>query len=65
MPLINLLIVLIVIGVVIWAVTSFIPMDSNIKKLIQITGVVIALLYILSAFGVIHSFSNVQVPSIK
>lgn len=65
MPLINLLIILIVIGVVVWAVTTFIPIDSGIKRLIQIVGVVVAVFIVLNAFGVIGSLSGVRVPTIK
>lgn len=50
---IGLLVVLIVIGVLIWAVTTFIPMDSGIRTLIRVVGIVIALLYVLNAFGVL------------
>lgn len=64
MSVISLLVVLIVIGVIIWAVTTFIPMDANIKMLIRVVGVIIALLYILNAFGVIGSMSGMRVPKI-
>lgn len=57
-----LFLVLIIIGVVIWAVTVYLPMDPAIKRLIQIVGIVIAIIYVLSAFGLFHGASNIDVP---
>lgn len=47
----NILIVLIVIGLVIWLVTTYIPLDPAIKKIIQVAGILIALFYLLNALG--------------
>lgn len=47
----NILIVLIVIGLVIWLVTTYIPLDPAIKKIIQVAGILIALFYLLYALG--------------
>jgi len=65
MPLLSLLLILIVVGVVIFAVTTYIPMDPGIKRLIQIVGVIVCVVIILNAFGVIGSMSNVTVPRIR
>jgi hypothetical protein len=65
MSLISLLIILVVIGVVIWAVTSFIPMEPKIAMLIRVVGILVALFYILQAFGVLAHFRGVQVPSVN
>ena len=55
MPLIQLVVILIVIGVLLWLVNTYIPMDATIKRIINgvvIICVVIWLLYIfLGAFG--------------
>lgn len=65
MSLISLLVVLVVIGVVIWAVTTYIPMNLQIRNLIIIVGVIVAVVYVLNAFGIIGRFVNVQVPTLK
>jgi small-conductance mechanosensitive channel len=65
MSVIGLLLVLIIIGVVIWAINKYIPMDPAIKNIIIIVGVIIAVLYVLSAFGILHGISGMQVPSMK
>lgn len=65
MSLISLFLVLIVIGIAVWAISAYIPMDPGIKRLIQIVGVVVAVLYCLYAFGIIGSLSDVKVPSLN
>jgi len=61
MPLINLVVVLIVVGVLLWLVNAYIPMDSKIKNILNIVVVIAVVLWLLQAFGVLGSFSNIQV----
>lgn len=64
MSFISLVIVLAVIGVIAWAITTFIPMPGNIKMLIIVVSGIIALLYVLSAFGLIDTWS-IRIPTVK
>lgn len=50
MDLISLIIVLIVIGVILWAVNTYIPMDAKIKNILNIVVVVVLLLWLLKLF---------------
>lgn len=50
MDLITLVIVLIVVGVILWAVNTLIPMDPKIKTIINALVVIVVLLWILSLF---------------
>ncbi|MBN1566401.1 MAG: hypothetical protein JXA73_01030 [Acidobacteria bacterium] len=61
MPLINLVVVLIVVGVLLWLVNHYIPMASSIKKILNIVVVVAVVLWLLSAFGIFSSLSNLRV----
>lgn len=62
MPLINLVIVLIVIGVLLWLVNSFIPMDVKIKNILNIVVVVVVVLWLLGIFlGGLGGLSNIRV----
>jgi hypothetical protein len=54
MSLIQFLVGLAVVGVVLWAVNAFIPMNSSIKKIINFIVVVAVALYCLRYFGVIR-----------
>lgn len=61
MALINLVVVLIVIGILLYCINSFIPMDAKIKQIVNIVVIVAVLLWILSVFGLFSSFSTVRV----
>jgi hypothetical protein len=61
MPLIQVLVVLIIAGVVLWLINKFIPMAGSIKKILNIVVVIVIILWLLSVFGVLSSFSNIRV----
>lgn len=61
MDLISVVIVLIVIGVVLWLVTSYIPMDANIKKIIVAVVIIVTVLWLLQSFGLLNSLHRVRV----
>lgn len=60
MSLISLLLVLCLIGVLAWALTTFLPMPANIKTLIVIVCGIVALLYVVQAFGLLGA--DIRVP---
>ncbi len=61
MPLINLVVVLIVVGVLLWLVNSFIPMDRKIKQILNIVVVIAVVIWLLQVFGLIGSLDNIRV----
>ena len=61
MPLINLVVTLIVVGVLLWAVNTYIPMDPTIKKILNVVIVIAVVLWLLQAFGILGSLSSVRV----
>jgi hypothetical protein len=61
MPIINLLVVLIVVGFLLWLVNNYIPMAGSIKKILNIVVVIGVILWLLSAFGVLNSISRYRV----
>jgi len=61
MPLINLLIALVVVGVLLWLVNNYIPMDAKIKSILNIVVVIAVVLWLLSAFGVLGPLSSYRV----
>jgi len=65
MPLLSLVLVLIVVGVLLWVVNSYIPMDAKIKQILNIVVVIAVVLWLLSAFGVLGSLSSVTVPRVR
>ena len=61
MPLINLVIVLVVVGVVLWVINSYIPMQATIKKIINVVVVIAVIIWLLSVFGVIGNLSTIRI----
>lgn len=51
-PLIHIVLVLIVVGVLLWLVNSYIPMASSIKSILNLVVVVVVILWLLSVFGI-------------
>ncbi|NUO00579.1 MAG: hypothetical protein HUU01_08185 [Saprospiraceae bacterium] len=61
MPLFNVLLVLIVVGVLLWLVNNYIPMDRKIKNILNIAVVVIVIIWLLRAFGLLASLQNMRI----
>ncbi|MDP5291891.1 MULTISPECIES: Thivi_2564 family membrane protein [Oceanimonas] len=61
MPLINLVIVLIVVGVLLWLVNAYIPMDRKIKNILNIVVVIAVVIWLLQAFGVLGALDGIRV----
>lgn len=63
MPIITLLVVLALIGLAYWGITTLIPMPAQIAKVILVVCVVVAVLVVLSAFGILPT--GVMVPRLR
>jgi hypothetical protein len=61
MPLIQLVIVLVVVGVVLWLINSCIPMQATLKKILNMVVVIEVIIWLLSVFGVIGNISAIRI----
>jgi len=61
MPLIQILLTLIVVGVLLWLVNRFIPMQGTIKSILNAVVVIGVVLWLLDVFGLFHSLSRIRV----
>jgi hypothetical protein len=61
MPLIQILIALIVVGVLLWLVNRFIPMQGTIKSILNGVVVIAVVLWLLNVFGLFHSLARIRV----
>lgn len=64
MSLIQLVIILVVVGVIMWAVNTYIPMQAGIKKILNIVVVIAVILFVLSAFGILGSGTGMRIGSL-
>jgi hypothetical protein len=65
MSLIALVLTLIVVGVLLWLLETYIPMDATIKRIIQVIVIICVILWLLQVFGLLDFAHNVQVPRIR
>jgi hypothetical protein len=61
MPLIQLVMILIVIGVLLWLVNRYIPMQGSIKSILNGVVVIAVVLWLVNVFGLMSYFSNFHV----
>ena len=62
MSIISLIICLVLIGVILWAANTYIPMDQKIKKVINIVVLIAVALWLLSVFGILDHAGSARVP---
>lgn len=63
MPLLQVVMVLVVVGVLLWLVNRFIPMQGTIKSILNAVVVICVVLWLLNVFGLFHSLSRIHVGS--
>ena len=61
MPLMQILIALIVVGVLLWLVNSFIPMAGSIKSIFNAIVIIVVVVWLLNVFGLMHYITNFHV----
>jgi hypothetical protein len=61
MSLLSIVITIVIVGVLLWAINSFIPMEGRVKNILNGVVIVCHILWLLQAFGVLGSLGNVRV----
>jgi hypothetical protein len=61
MSLISVLLVLIVVGIVLWLINNYIPMDGTIKGILNAVVVIGVIIWLLQAFGIMSSLSSIHI----
>ena len=59
MDLLSLIILIVIVGVVMWAINAFIPMEPRIKQVLNVVVIIAIVIFVLSLF--IGSFPSIQV----
>jgi hypothetical protein len=61
MPLLQVVLPLIVVGVLLWLVNSFLPMAQSIKTILNAVVVIVVVVWLLNVFGLLHSIQNFRI----
>ena len=65
MSLISLVVTLIVVGVLLWLVNTYIPMDGKIKNILNAVVVICVVIWLLYAFGILNHSGDIRVPKVQ
>ena len=65
MPLINVVVTLVVVGVILWLINTYIPMQGTIKKILNAVVVIAVVLWLLYGFGIINHSGDIHLPVVK
>jgi hypothetical protein len=65
MPLLNVVITLVVVGVILWLINTYIPMQATIKKILNIVVVIVVILWLLYGFGIISGGGDINMPTVN
>jgi hypothetical protein len=61
MSLVNLIVVLIVVGVLLWLINNYLPIDGKIKNILNGVVIILVILWLLQVFGVLGSLPDIQI----
>ena len=61
MSLINLLVVLMVVGVLLWLINTYLPMDGKIKSILNGVVVIVVVLWLFRIFGVLDALTAIHI----
>jgi hypothetical protein len=61
MPLIHVVVVLVIVGVILYLINSYIPMAGSIKSILNGVVIIVVVLWLLSVFGLIGEISSIRV----
>jgi len=65
MPLLHLIFILAAVGVVLYLIKVYVPMDEKIKKIINVVVVIAVIVWLLYQFGVLPASETITVPKVK
>ena len=61
MSLVGLVLTLVVVGVLLWLLNNYVPMDGKIKQIINVVVVIVVVIWVLQAFGVLGPLQNIRI----
>lgn len=61
MSLISMVVALVGIGVVLWLVNTYIPMDAKIKSVLNVVVLIIVVIWLLQAFGILGDINGIRI----
>ena len=60
MPLLTIVIILVIVGVGLYLINTYVPMAANIKRILNWVVVIVVILWLFSLFGLFHYVSGLH-----
>jgi hypothetical protein len=61
MPLFTILLVIIAVGVLLWLINSYIPMDRKIKAILNVVVMIVLIVWLLKVFGILPGLMGIHI----
>ncbi len=61
MPILNIILVIVVAGVILWLINRYIPMQHTVKNILNAVVVIVLVIWLLKVFGVLGSLQGITV----
>jgi len=61
MSLIGLILTLVVVGVLLWLLNNYVPMDGKIKSIVNVVVVIVVAIWVLQSVGLLGSLQNIRI----
>ncbi len=61
MSLLTVIVALVIVGVVLWAINTFIPMEGNVKTLLNVAVIIILVIWLLKASGLLAAAGDITI----
>jgi hypothetical protein len=61
MSLITIIVVLVVVGILLWLINAYIPMQSTIKSILNAVVIIVVVIWLLQVFGVLGSVGDIRI----
>ena len=61
MSLVGLVLTLVIVGVLLWLINNYVPMDSKIKTIVNVVVVVAVVIWLLQVFGILGSVRDIRI----
>ena len=61
MPLLAVILALIVVGILLWLINTYVPMEPSIKRILNIVVIIALVIWLLKVFGLLAYLSSVTV----
>ena len=65
MTLVGIVVVLVIVGLILWLINTYIPMAGGIKSLLNIVVFIVVLIWLLQVFGLIGHIKGLHIPNLK